>query len=190
MYQEQEEIEIEAGNLLIAEPFMLDPNFKFSVILLCEHHEKGGLGFILNKSLRMDVNDLLANFPEFDAEVYYGGPVQTNTIHFLHNVGDILDDSYHVIDNIYMGGDFEQLKLLIRTGVVKPHNIRFFVGYSGWGGGQLKGELTGKSWVLSSYDPNYVFNHDKKENLWEKVLKNKGDRYSIIAQVPENLHLS
>ena len=138
----------------------------------------------------MNVNDLLTNFPDFESEVYYGGPVQTNTIHFIHNVGHILDDSYHVIDNIYMGGDFEQLKLLVRTGVVKPHNIRFFVGYSGWGSGQLKGELEGKSWFLADYDLNYVFNNNKKENLWEKVLKNKGDRYSIIAQVPESTSLS
>ena len=60
---------IKRGEVLIAEPFMLDPNFKRAVILICEHQNDGSLGFILNKSLDMKINDLIADFPEF-AEVF------------------------------------------------------------------------------------------------------------------------
>jgi putative transcriptional regulator len=68
---------IKSGQLLVAEPFMLDPYFRRAVILLCEHHDEGSVGFILNKKTDMKVNDLINTFPTFDAEVFYGGPVQT-----------------------------------------------------------------------------------------------------------------
>lgn len=190
MYKEKKQVELEAGKLLVAEPFMLDPNFKHAVILLCEHHKKGALGFILNKSVRMKLNDLLTDFPEFEAEVHYGGPVQTNTIHFIHDMGHLLDDSYEVSNGLYMGGDFEQLKTLVLTGVIQPKNIRFFVGYTGWGKEQLAGELKSGSWILSESDRNYIFNSKKDEDLWGKVLEHKGDRYSVIAQVPDTVCLS
>lgn len=170
--------------MLLAEPFMLDPNFKRAVIFICEHQMDGSLGFILNKPLDMTVNELIADFPEFAAPVYYGGPVQTDTIHFLHNAGDLLDDSAEVAPGIYWGGDFEQLKALIRSGLIEPRDIRFFVGYSGWTFGQLEEEMEYGSWVISDYHPNYVFT-TKTNRLWQKVMRNKGDTYTVIAQMPE-----
>ena len=177
---------IKAGNLLAAEPFMLDPNFKRSVILLCEHHPSGTLGFILNKPIRMTINQLIVDFPDFGAEVYYGGPVQTDTVHFIHNVGDLLEGSQKVAEGIYWGGDFEQLKFLIQSGMITARNIRFFVGYSGWSSGQIDDELTSRSWVVSKSDENYIFN-TKYSKLWERVLHNKGNVFSVIAKVPETL---
>ena len=82
---------IKNGQILIAEPFMLDPYFRRSVILVCEHHEQGSIGFILNKAIDMAVNDLMGNFPPFDAEEFYGVPVQTDTMHYEHNLDDLLD---------------------------------------------------------------------------------------------------
>jgi putative transcriptional regulator len=184
-------INIQTGKLLIAEPFMLDPNFKRSVILLCEHQEDGTVGFILNKSVNMKITDLLAGFPDFDAEVYFGGPVQTDTIHFIHNVGDLLSNSYPVADGVWWGGDFDELKTLVNMGFLEPQNIRFFVGYSGWSAGQLISEMRTNSWILSEGDPNFVFNPKYfNNNLWSQVLQHKGDVFSVIAQVPEVICLS
>ncbi len=95
---------INRGKVLIAEPFMLDPNFKRAVVLLCEHQQEGSLGFILNKSLDMKINDLIAEFPKFDATVFYGGPVQTDTVHYIHNVGDLLNNSNGIIDGVFWAG--------------------------------------------------------------------------------------
>lgn len=175
---------VNRGKVLIAEPFMLDPNFKRAVVLLCEHENDGSLGFILNKSLDMKINELLVDFPEFDARVHYGGPVQTDTIHYIHNVGSLLDDSNEICDGVYWGGDFEKLKFLISSNLVEPHNIRFFVGYSGWNNGQLKDEMGYGSWVVADMDPNYIFK-TKSKALWKKVMKNKGDVYSVFAEIPE-----
>ncbi len=170
----------------MAEPFMLDPNFKRSVVLLCEHESDGSLGFILNKSLDMKINDLITDFPEFNASVYYGGPVQTDTIHYIHNLGDMLEDSNEIIDGVFWGGDFEKLKFLISSRLVEPHNIRFFVGYSGWTVGQLKDEMRFGSWVLGDMSSNYLFEAEPKL-LWQEAMEMKGDSYSVIAQMPEGI---
>lgn len=176
---------ISKGKILIAEPFMVDPNFKRSVVLMCEHEEEGSLGFILNKSLDMKINELIADFPQFDAVVYYGGPVQTDTIHYIHNVGEVLDESLKVMTGVYWGGDFEKLKSLINSKLIQPQNIRFFVGYSGWSHGQLRDEMKLGSWVTDNMDANYLFKI-KPQLLWQKVLQNKGNAFSVIAQMPDS----
>ena len=91
-----DKILIQTGNLLLAEPFMWDAHFRQSVILITDHHADGTHGFVLNRGLGMNINDLLAPFPNFKSEVHYGGPVATDTLHFLHNVGELLSDSQKV----------------------------------------------------------------------------------------------
>ena len=174
------------GKVLLAEPFMIDPNFKRAVVLLCEHEDDGTLGFILNKSLDMKINELITDFPEFNSNVYYGGPVQTDTIHYIHNLGPVLDDSHKVVNGVFWGGDFEKLKVLIDSKKVKPDNIRFFVGYSGWSPGQLIEEVEFGSWVAADMHANYLFK-STPDTLWKKIMRNKGSTFSVIAQLPEGL---
>ncbi|PHN03737.1 YqgE/AlgH family protein [Flavilitoribacter nigricans] len=176
---------IENGKVLLAEPFMLDPNFRRSAVLLCEHNEEGSVGFIMNKPLRMRIDELIEDFPEFDSEVFFGGPVQTDTIHYVHNVGEMLDESRYVVDGVYWGGDFSKLKFLISSKLIQPENIRFFVGYSGWSEGQLADEMNLGSWVSANMDANYLFK-SIPSRLWEQVMYNKGDVYTVISQVPED----
>jgi len=179
---------ISTGNILLAEPFMIDPNFKRSVVLLCDHtKEEGTVGFVLNKNLGLKINELILEFPAFDTEVYYGGPVQTDSIHYIHNVGDILDNSTPVVDGVWWGGDFEKLKFLIASDLVQPHNIRFFVGYSGWSPGQLDKEMESGSWVTTEMFANYLFK-SKPDSLWQQVMKNKGDRYEVIADMSDGVN--
>ncbi len=175
----------QTGSILIAEPFMVDPNFKRSVVAVCDYtEEEGTVGFVLNKPLGLQVNELITDFPSFEADVYFGGPVQTDSIHYVHNVGDLLEKSTKVVDGVWWGGDFEKLKFLIRSDMVQPHNIRFFVGYSGWSPGQLEEEMISGSWVVSDLDANYLFK-SKPKKLWKQVLKNIGDTHSVIAQMPD-----
>lgn len=177
---------IKPGTLLLSEPFMNDDSFKRAVVLICDHSpEDGSIGFILNKPSASTIRDLIADFPEIDATVYYGGPVGSNTIHYIHNVGHILDDSVEVSRGIYWGGDFDKLKFLIKNELVKPDNIKFFVGYSGWSSQQLEDELEYGSWVTSEIDPNYVFKA-RAEELWGLAMRNLGDTFEVIAQLPDN----
>lgn len=178
--------DVKSGKVLLAEPFMLDPNFKRSAVLLCEHSSEGSIGFIMNKPLQMRIDELIEDFPEFSGEVFFGGPVQTDTVHFIHNVGDLLDDSVPVSNGVYWGGDFEKLKFLISSDMVSESNVRFFVGYSGWSEGQLADEMTYGSWIMANMDSNYLFKLQPKE-LWERVMYDKGNAYTVISQIPESL---
>ena len=174
--------ELEAGKLLVAEPFLMDPNFKRGVILICDHQEDGSFGFILNKSIEMNISDLISSFPDFQSEVYYGGPVQTDTIHYLHTKGDLLPNSIKVLSGVYWGGDFEHLKAFIESGKIQAQDIRFFVGYSGWSAGQLLEERKTLSWITTEGHFDYVFGEHKE--LWKDVLQEQGGTYSVIAQIP------
>ncbi len=176
--------EVSSGKVLLAEPFMLDPNFKRTAVLLCEHNQDGSIGFIMNRPLNMRIDELIDGFPEFDSEVFFGGPVQTDTIHYVHNVGDLLEESLKIADGVYWGGNFEKLKFLISSHLILPRNIRFFVGYSGWSEGQLRDEMVYGSWVLAEMDANYLFKLEPKK-LWNEAMYNKGDAYTVIAQMPE-----
>jgi putative transcriptional regulator len=178
---------VNIGKILLAEPFMLDPNFKRSAILLCDHNgEEGSIGFILNKPLQTNIDELIEDFPAFESEVFFGGPVQTDTIHYIHRVGDLLDDSIEISRGVYWGGDFDKLKFLVNSQLIQPHQIRFFVGYSGWSEGQLRSEMNYGSWLVASMDANYVFKF-RPEKLWETIMYNKGNTYTVLAQLPEDL---
>ncbi|MEP7321200.1 MAG: YqgE/AlgH family protein [Saprospiraceae bacterium] len=178
---------IKSGKLILAEPFMQDPHFKRSVVFLCEHNQKNGsVGFILNKPLNAKINDMVQDFPEIDAHLYYGGPVGTDTLHYIHNVGDLLEESVPVIRGVYWGGNFEKLKFLINQQLVGPQNIRFFIGYSGWTKGQLIEELHIGSWIMAEGDPNYVFKINSNK-LWKRVLDDKGNTFSVISDMPDQI---
>ncbi len=182
-------MKITAGTLLVAEPFMLDPNFKRSVVLLCEHNDQGTTGFILNKPLEMQIQELVPDFPESKASVHIGGPVGMDSLHFLHNVGDLLDQSQEVCPGVYWGGDFEKLRFLMENGVIRDDNVKFFVGYSGWSEGQLEEELKEGSWLTEEMDANYLFKV-KPFVMWQTVLHNKGNIYTVIAQMPDAVSLN
>lgn len=177
---------VKSGQVLLSEPFMQDPYFRRAVVLLCEHHAEGSIGFILNKSIDMGINELMSDFPKFDSEVFYGGPVQTDTLHYVHNVGELLEDSIPVSKGVWWGGDFEKLKFLITSELIQPNNIRFFVGYSGWSSGQLDDELEYGSWLSADMDSNYIFKL-KPAQMWSKVMYNKGNVFEIIADMPEHV---
>jgi putative transcriptional regulator len=139
--------------------------------------------------MEMTISDLVADFPKFNAPVFYGGPVQTDSLHFLHNVGDLLEGSKRITSGVYMGGDWDQLKFLIQQKLIEPKHIRFFVGYSGWTDTQLADECKDGSWILCDMHANYLFN-SQPHTLWRTVLQNKGNAYSIIADMNDDNNIN
>ncbi len=182
MKHPMEQTQIKNGMVLLAEPFMMDPNFTSAAILLCEHSEKGTTGFIFNRPLDIQVKELLPDFPDFKAPVFLGGPVQQDTLHFLHRYGDVITDAQEVIPGIYWGGDFGQLHDLVEQHLIQPDSVRFFVGYSGWGEDQLAFELEQRSWIVADMEPDYLFEKEP-ENLWSEIMYNKGDHFTVLANM-------
>ena len=176
-------IEPAAGILLIADPFLKDPNFLRTVVLLCEHQEHGSFGFVLNKQVEQTLNDLVSDLKGFSLPVYYGGPVQMNTIHFLHQYPDLIPESAKVSNDIYWGGNFETVKALIKSNSIDLNKIKFFIGYSGWGNEQLNVELKEKSWLTVSANSQLVFKI-KHNEIWKASLQELGGEYKMIINYP------
>jgi putative transcriptional regulator len=178
-----------SGKILIAEPFMQDQHFRGSVVFLCDHRQEGTFGLILNKPSKINVCDAVEDFPAIDSLLYYGGPVQPNTLHYLHRRGDLFDDCTEVKPGIYWGGDYEKLRFCIETSQISPSEIRFFSGYSGWEEDQLKTEMRDNSWIVTEGELEHIF-HENPGELWRTVLRSMGDRYRVISNFPENPSLN
>jgi putative transcriptional regulator len=176
-------IEPAAGILLIADPFLKDPNFLRTVVLLCEHKEEGSFGFVLNKQIEQTLDELISDLQGHRLPVYYGGPVQMDTIHFLHQCPDLIPESVKVSDDIFWGGNFETVTALLKSKSIDLDKIKFFIGYSGWGDGQLSSELTERSWLTVKASRRLVFNTGYDE-IWKNSLKTLGGEYERMINYP------
>lgn len=170
------------GTLLIANPFLKDPNFIRSVIFICEHTERGSFGFVLNKAHTQPLNELLPDI-ELSFPVFIGGPVQTDSLHFLHQYPDLIPGGEEVSEGIYWGGNFESLRIHLNSGNIEQGKIRFFIGYSGWTEGQLDEELKTDSWLTVTGNRKIIFN-TTAENIWKDSLKLLGGDYEMMINYP------
>ena len=175
--------------ILISEPFLEDPFFKRTVILLCEHNEEGSFGFVLNNYIEVQIEDIVEGMKPLDTKVSIGGPVNNSNLYYIHTLGEEIDGSVEITTGVFMGGDFEQLREGIEQGEIDPHQVRFFVGYSGWSANQLSDELDQKSWFVTQVDQEMIMNTDL-DNLWQKTLENFGKKGKIVANIPENPSLN
>jgi putative transcriptional regulator len=177
----KEEI-IKTGTMLLAQPFMDDPYFESSVVLVCD--DESTLGFILNKQLDVRLGELVPDLMECTFPIYYGGPVEANTLNFLHRHGGLIAQSQPVMRGLWLGGSFEDVTFLINQGLIQEHDIMFFIGYTGWSEGQLKEELDEKSWIVTPGDLNYMFNVQRPGLLWQEIMHDKGGHFQVLAKMP------
>lgn len=172
-----------SGTILIANPHLDDPNFLRSVVFLCEHNEEGSFGFVLNRKLDYTVDEFVPELGDFKLPVYEGGPVEMNTLHFIHQYPNEIEESKEVLKGVYWGGNFDRLIELINSRTIDPSKIKFFLGYSGWSGGQLSFEMDEKTWIVSEASEKFLFSTSEKE-LWKEVLNHLGGEYKLIVNAP------
>jgi putative transcriptional regulator len=172
-----------AGILLISDPFLKDPNFQRTVVFLCEHRAEGSFGFVLNKTQDLELGDLIKDADGIRFPVFEGGPVQKDTLHFLHQCPDLIAGGMEVMDGIYWGGDFDVVLDLLRSKTIGMDDIRFFLGYSGWSDGQLENELKEKSWITREATRPLVFNLNTHE-IWKEALGDLGGEYRQMVNYP------
>ena len=173
------------GDVLISEPFMNDFYFRRSVILLIDHNEEGSLGVIFNKRLTIPFNEIVQGFPEFNADVYLGGPVETDRIFFIHTVGEMIPDSHLISNGLYWSGNISVLKSMIKMDLIKPHEVRVYVGYAGWDGGQLRNELKANTWVVGRFTAKQLL-RTMPGKMWSDFVKQIGKRYALWDKFPVN----
>jgi putative transcriptional regulator len=177
---------LQKGQLLLAELTLIgDSSFNRSVILLADHSEEGAVGFILNKPLDYTINDLL---PEIEAsfKIYNGGPVEQDNLYFIHTIPELITNSIEISNGIYWGGDFDLTKSLINDHKINKEDIRFFLGYTGWGANQLEEELDANSWIVTNNSLQSGILSKPSKQFWKEKITELGGDYIIWSNAPEN----
>lgn len=177
------------GRLLLSEPLMGDFYFGRSVVLLAEHNDEGSFGLVLNKPLDKKFNDVVLDFPSFDGSLFIGGPVETNSLFFIHTMGDIVEGALEIGSGMYWGGDIDIIKELILLKKITANDIRFSVGYSGWSPDQLKAELKRNSWLVSKNVNKDLLKIDP-QLMWKELLVPMGNQYSHWPKFPADPNLN
>jgi putative transcriptional regulator len=172
------------GQLLLASPALMDPNFRRAVVLVGVHSEEGAMGVVLNRPSEVTVSEAVPQLEQTVAElepVYVGGPVQPSSIVFLAEFLDPAPAGLLVLGRIgFPAPDAGIEELTEATG-----RRRVFAGYAGWGEGQLDEELDQGDWIAHSAVPDDVF-CEEPEDLWSSVLTRMGGSYALIARMPSD----
>lgn len=167
------------GALLVAMPGMGDPRFDRSVILLCDHSEDGAMGLIVNKPVRdMALGDLLHQLDlqalgaAHTAPVHYGGPVESGRGFVLHSI-DYQSGlkTLNVANQFGMTATIDVLEAIANG--QGPEHALVMLGYSGWGPGQLEGEIARNGWLTASPTADLVFGTDDG-GKWAGAVKSLG----------------
>jgi putative transcriptional regulator len=167
------------GQLLIAAPILLDPNFRRSVVLVIEHSAEGALGVVLNRPTELAVADAVPELADLDDGcVFAGGPVQPQAVIALAEYSGPPPDGSVCGPIAPVGIESDMDSLAERV-----TRVRVYAGYSGWGEGQLEGELDEESWIIEPALPGDVFCADA-DGLWSHVLERKGGPYRLLARMP------
>ncbi len=183
----------EMGRFLVSNPFILpDITLNRAVVLIGEHNQVDGtVGFIINKPTDLLVSDALPDFPILEnACLYFGGTVDPHIVHFIHTLGSEIFGSKEILPGVFWGGDLEVLTELIDLGQISTDQVRFIAGYSTWEPRQLSLELKKKTWHLAYGKKEDVFYSLPDDELWGKVLKNMGSKYSVMANFPTDPSLN
>jgi len=176
--------DVKRGSVLISEPFLSDDNFSRTVVLITEHNEKGSFGLVLNRPYeKKSLDKLVDGFENSPIPLFLGGPVEHNTLHFVHSLGHQVPSTIQISEHLFWGGDFEYLRLLSATRQLDPTKFKFFIGYSGWMPNQLNEEVKAKSWVVTNLKPDHIFQLPS-DAMWSECLKSLGGKFKEWLNFP------
>lgn len=170
------------GRLLVATPDLRDPNFSRTVVLMLEHNDEGALGVVLNRPIELSVTEVLPDWADLSSApgcLFVGGPVAPSAIIGLGRGGG------PVFQDLFDGLGTLDLDLDPATYAPTITGLRVFVGYAGWGPGQLEQELTAGGWLVVDPVTDDPFCGDPSQ-LWQKVLRRQGGRVAMFASAPED----
>ncbi|GAB6167436.1 YqgE/AlgH family protein [Thermostilla marina] len=154
------------GHFLVASPYLVDPNFVQTVVLMVHHSEEGAFGLVVNRRHDKSVAELWQEVSDTPCErrglLHIGGPVP-GPLMALHD--NAACSELEVIPGVYFSAQREHLEQLAAE---DRGNCRLFLGHSGWAGGQLEAELATGSWLVTPADPDIVF--DESADVWRRLI--------------------
>lgn len=162
------------GVLLVAKRSMRDPRFQRTVVLLLAHGDEGTLGLIINRPTDIPLSQALPELavPAKEPHIlFFGGPVGINMLIFLVRTGAPLQQAAHVMADVYYSADKDTLEQLLKEHR-DAHELRLYVGHSGWAPGQLAAEIARGDWLLVRGDSKTVFEKDL-ESIWPELIEQR-----------------
>lgn len=174
---------ISSGDILISQAYLEDDYFFRSVICMFDHNDEGSFGLILNKKMPYTIGDALPLLHNLSNALYMGGPVDTTRLFFIHPYAQ-LHEAVPIAKDLYWNGDIEELQYMIELKMADPNKIRFYLGYAGWGPGQLASEVEENSWYIGTYQPTIICHQDEDDIVWRKAIETLGSDYLHIAKSP------
>ncbi|MEO8087166.1 MAG: YqgE/AlgH family protein [Bacteroidota bacterium] len=180
----EEKLKPHVGALLLSEPFNPEPNFKRAVVLISQHDQRGSIGFILNKPTPLLINDVLEDFPEFKAQIHWGGNQRLDSVYYIHTISK-LKGAQPISNGIFWGGDYEHLKLMVESKQINPEQIKFLAGYNAWSPRKLAKEIRNENWWVTNADLQSAFN-EHPDTAWGNILQRNGHVYGILNDFPED----
>lgn len=181
---------IEPGTLLASTPDMLDPNFMHCVVLMIQHGSQGAYGLVVNKLSPLTLAHLFPTRPALalpSFPVHWGGPVGLDTLQILHCVPERVPGGLELGEGVHIGGDLEALARLLAEDLEEAKKrVRFVIGYSGWGEGQLEMELERHSWLPAALSAEVVFGADQ-QRTWRQVVRSVGGEARAYEDLPPDL---
>jgi len=175
---------LQTGKVLIATPFSSSDVFAQSVVLLIDHSENQSIGLFLNKMLPPKISREVNMMLPRQIPLQLGGPVGGDELFYVHSLGTKIPRSLQILPNVYVGGEFEAMHDYIEE-EKSLSEVRFFMGYCGWGKNQLQAEFNNNEWVATTLTRSTIFNNDTK-NLWKNCLETMGGKYKMWAEFPKN----
>ncbi len=168
------------GNILIASPNLLfDSFFSKTIILLVDETKDGYTGFILNKPLKIKIKEIES------LEIYKGGPVSNDNLYFIYKTKSPIKGSLKISDNVYWGGNIDEVFKMIKENIINTNSIRFFIGYSGWDHNQLEVEIKNKNWIVKKNKAENILTINS-QNHWRDEMKKLGGEYLLWSESPDN----
>jgi len=177
------------GQLLLDSGQLRGSFFQRTVVLICQHDAEGAFGLVLNRGTGSNVGEMIvADLPDSikGCPLYLGGPVQPSALSFLQSDSFIPDAN--VMPNLSLGHSLDSLVDLGES-FSPTRKIKLFAGYAGWSPGQLEDEMKRKAWLTHPASLELVFDTDPAQ-LWQNILRQKGWKYRLLAQMPEDLSLN
>jgi putative transcriptional regulator len=166
----------------VASPDLADPNFRRTVLLMIAHDAEGAVGLVLNRPTDIPIADALPPWQDASAPpacLYIGGPVQPDAAIGLGSGPSAATD--------LVLGDLGAVDL---DGAADGHaHVRVFIGYAGWGAGQLDGEMARGDWLVVDAQVDDVLSRSP-EQLWRDVLRRQRAPVSLFAHAPEDASLN
>jgi putative transcriptional regulator len=180
------DISINKGDVLISKPNILgDITFNKSIVLIVDFNVEGVVGFMINKPLDEDLNQLM---PEVKREfkVFDGGPVERNKLYFIHSVPELISGGIQISDDLFWGGSTLEVTSKINSGLLNSNQIKFFLGYSGWGAYQLEDEINDDVWLQQTEMNSAEIIKCDSTFFWNENIRKLGGDYLIWSNAPDN----